>query len=260
LAGALPGSVRSQPRRGKARVSSIVSARRAPTVGLNYRILVPLKVSTSEGSCTRTRVESRSTRQLPRRNARPRGRVASRCSTGEPPERLSRPSPQPFGEGCTSQTNGTPTPLVLTESLGRSAADVGARFRTNSPVASIRMRAPITLEVVVGLQTIRSRYVVIAAGVGTRILVRALGVELPLVAGRGYSVDVTEQPSRRSADRGHAIAASCGGGVHASDELDEPSPRALTSTGNVDVGLVRCRLADRQRPSEVPVCRERQGP
>src|SRR5262249_50727992 len=85
-------------------------------------------------------------------------------------------------------------PLLLTQSLGHAAIELGARFLPNT-VAAGRRTAPGTIEVIAGAQQLRPKHVIAAAGVATRDLLRGLGVKLPLLAGRGYSIDVLHEPS-----------------------------------------------------------------
>src|SRR5262249_45506053 len=85
-------------------------------------------------------------------------------------------------------------PLLLTQSLGHAAIELGARFLPNT-VAAARRTTSGTIEVIAGAQKLRPKHVIAAAGVATQDLLRGLGVKLPLLAGRGYSIDVLYEPS-----------------------------------------------------------------
>ena len=90
------------------------------------------------------------------------------------------------------------SPAALMRALQRHLEARGVRFMWDAEVAAIDPSAPDRRLRLQGGRSLAADVVVLASGVASASLVRPLGVTLPLVAGRGYSVTLhapVERPS-----------------------------------------------------------------
>jgi D-amino-acid dehydrogenase len=82
-------------------------------------------------------------------------------------------------------------PARLTPALGAAATDRGARFELGTAVVGFeRDAAGAVTRVRTDRGAIRARHVVIAAGAETPRIARALGVHVPIEAGKGHHIDI----------------------------------------------------------------------
>jgi D-amino-acid dehydrogenase len=84
-------------------------------------------------------------------------------------------------------------PVMLTESLGRAAEDLGARSSFGEEAIAIRANASTT-EVVLRSKVVRTSSVIVCAGAASKDLIAPLGTRLPLLSGRGYAIDLLASP------------------------------------------------------------------
>ncbi|HEY2937637.1 MAG TPA: FAD-dependent oxidoreductase [Gaiellaceae bacterium] len=85
-------------------------------------------------------------------------------------------------------------PLRYVRAVGDAAREAGAELRTRTEVLAVRRRAG-TVSVETAGGELRPATIVLAAGVWTARLARALGVFVPLEGGKGYHVDLEPAPA-----------------------------------------------------------------
>lgn len=83
-------------------------------------------------------------------------------------------------------------PLRFVQSVAAAAVELGVEFRTGVEVLGVSRRGDRIEELQTTAGTVRTGEVVVAAGIGSGMLARQLGVRLLVEAGKGYHVDVAE--------------------------------------------------------------------
>jgi glycine/D-amino acid oxidase-like deaminating enzyme len=102
-----------------------------------------------------------------------------------------------LGTGAWERASGYADPVATTTSFARRARALGVRVREDSPVVEILAERGRVTGVRTASGTIASPTVVVAAGPWTAALVRPLGVELPITAGRPQVALLGPPPPRR---------------------------------------------------------------
>jgi D-amino-acid dehydrogenase len=88
-------------------------------------------------------------------------------------------------------------PYAYVRHLAKVASQRGADIREGIGVRSVSASGPASFSVETSVGAFTSNAVVLAAGAATPELVRGLGVRVPIVAGRGCSMDVALAPEPR---------------------------------------------------------------
>lgn len=81
-------------------------------------------------------------------------------------------------------------PSRFVEALAEGASERGARFVLSTPVERLRCSGGRVVEVGTSSETFKPGHTILAAGAWTSDLIRPLGLQLPIVAGKGFHVDL----------------------------------------------------------------------